>query len=540
MKVRQPSSKSPVGKAARKEKQRKKQKVPSRNKWLVLLGIFLFLLALVPRIYFIFFVSNPDNPGAGWFGDAYHHWQIAYLTREIGLKQGFLRLWDLKGMEYFWGLLHPLFTMLAFWLTGNVSVGVERAMTAVFGSISVVLIFFVVRKYWNTSAAFASSLFAALNPVGVFNDGTGMVEPMGIPFLLLGLLFWPARPILAGISLVVALMARAEYWVFSLGLVFAMVFFSKKVKFDSKVLLIIGFFVPLLLYMKYLLDYTGNAIYPFYWNYAANIAGAWQFKPALTPEDIQAKYIFLSILVVSVIFSLLVIRKRPRGKFLYLLGLGNWMFLGATFGLGEYIKSYVSYVWYVRFMILPYAFLGIVLSIFLFYVIPKIRFIRIIDKLKFNWVIFLTVLALTQSVWILIWNKYSTTEPSWQQAVKISNQIAEHYKGGGLLIMEGNPEITYALVRNNGVEGKDIVGQMFDPYFYFEEEDPYSDWGERRKIVLNWLKEYNVRTIVTYNDRERYAKLAQKEPQFVSLGATLPDTSLVIYQVKDELFQTKI
>src|SRR3990170_2562721 len=70
-----------------------------------IIPLLIFFIALVPRLYFIFFVNNPQNAGLGWYNDSYHHWQIAYLTQEIGLSHGFLRLWDLIGMEYFWGIL---------------------------------------------------------------------------------------------------------------------------------------------------------------------------------------------------------------------------------------------------------------------------------------------------------------------------------------------------------------------------------------------------------------------------------------------------
>ena len=110
--------------------------VPRKSSWPsinFLTAVILFLGAFIARLYFLFFVSDPNNPGAGWFGDAYHHWQIAYLTKTVGLSHGFLRLWDLKGMEFFWGILHPVLTMTAFTLTGSVSIAVERAMTGLFG-----------------------------------------------------------------------------------------------------------------------------------------------------------------------------------------------------------------------------------------------------------------------------------------------------------------------------------------------------------------------------------------------------------------------
>jgi len=252
------------GKTPEHHKVKEEEVVQSSNKWAIVSAVVIFILALIPRLYFIFYVSDPDNPGAGWFGDAYHHWQIAYLTQEVGMSHGFLRLWDLKGMEYFWGLLHPLLTMITFSITGSVTVGIERALTAVFGSISTGILVLLVNRHWNLKAAIAAGLFAALNPVGVFNDGTGMVEPLGIPFLLLGVYFWPSRPLFAGLSLVIALMARGEYWVFSLALVTAMIIFTKKVHIDKRIILLLGFVVLLLIYMKYLITYTGNPIYPFY------------------------------------------------------------------------------------------------------------------------------------------------------------------------------------------------------------------------------------------------------------------------------------
>lgn len=507
------------------------------NKWTIMVLVFFFLLAFIPRMYFIFRVSLPDNPGAGWFGDAYHHWQIAYLSKEIGFSKSFLRLWDLKGMEYFWGLSHPLFTIIAFMLTGSHSVAVERSMTALFGSVSVALIFLAAKRFWNTNVGVAAALLAALNPVGVFNDGTGMVEPLGIPFLLLGVYLWPKKPFWTGLSFFVALMARGEYWVFSIFLVGAMLVLVKKIKTDAKFLLCLGFFIPLLAYMKYLLDYTGNAAYPFYWNYVANIFGTWQLKPELTSSDILAKYQFLAIFIVSSLLSLLVIKKKPKGMFLYLLGLGNWVFLGATFGLGAYIKSYMSYVWYVRFMILPYAFLGIALSIFLFYTIPNIKYLKILDKIKLNWLILLTVLVVSQGTWIFIWKKYATTIPNWNLAVRLAKGIADQYKGGGLLLMDGNPEITYALVQKFGVKGKFIVGEMFDPYYYFTEEDPYSNWGENRLVVLKWIKDNDIRTIATYVQYDRYAKLVAHEPQYFTEAGSVPNSNIVIYKVNDNLFK---
>lgn len=508
---------------------------PSINKWVWMILIGLFVLAIVPRIWFIFKVSNPENPGVAWFGDAYHHWQIAYLSREIGFKEGFLRLWDLKGMEFFWGLLHPLLTILAFTVTGSINIGVERSLTAIMGGISVALIYLVVSKYWNKPAAIGASILAALNPVGVFNDGSGMVEPIGIPFLLLGIYLWPRKPFWAGFALFFALLARAEYWVFSIGIMIIMIIIDK-VGSSKKAALAVGLLVPLFIYMKYLLDYTGNPIYPFYWNYVANIFGAWQFKTEFTAADIAIKHLYQFILLVSAIFSGLVLWKKPKGTLVYLLGLGNWIFLGASFGIGAYIGSYESYVWFVRFMILPYMFIGIMLSVLLFYYLPKIKYIKFFDKIKLNWLVLLAVLILVQPVWIPIMKKYNSTEPIWLHALELSEDMIKHYRGGKIVFFEANPELTYILVTRYGLEGKNIVSEMFDPYFYFE-DDPYNDWGNKRSVVFEWLKKFEIETIFTYSNSLRYARLAEEEPEYISKGELIKGGKYVVYQINREKIQ---
>ena len=61
---------------------------PQPLPWWALAAVW--AVALLPRLYALFFLTNPQNPGDHWHGDVFHHWQIAYLTKEIGL-------WDPSG-----------------------------------------------------------------------------------------------------------------------------------------------------------------------------------------------------------------------------------------------------------------------------------------------------------------------------------------------------------------------------------------------------------------------------------------------------------
>jgi hypothetical protein len=162
------------------------------------LGIFFF--AALPRLFVLFFVTDLDNPGIGWYNDTFHHWQIAYLSKEIGFSKGFLRLWDFKGMEYFWGLLHPLLLAALFTLTGSIDILIPRLTSLIFGSASVVLLYFLLRRYFNLHVALAGVLLAAVIPVAVFADAAGLLQPIAMFLLLLGLLLWPRHAVWAGLS----------------------------------------------------------------------------------------------------------------------------------------------------------------------------------------------------------------------------------------------------------------------------------------------------------------------------------------------------
>ncbi len=129
--------------------------------------------AVVPQLAYLFMFADPENAGDP-FTDAYHHWQIAYLTNQIGLAHG--RLWDMRGWEYFWGPLHPLLMNLLFFATGSIDIVLARLLGLAFGSVAVVLNFLLCHRYWGMQVASAAAAFAALSPVAIFNyvgSGTG-------------------------------------------------------------------------------------------------------------------------------------------------------------------------------------------------------------------------------------------------------------------------------------------------------------------------------------------------------------------------------
>ena len=171
---------------------KKKEKKPLKINWLeVGIAAALFGLAFGVRLCFLL-KNDPQNPGYGWYGDVYHHWQIAYLSKTIGFKTDFLRLWDLKGLEFFWGLLHPLVLIILFGITGSIDIIIPRLLAIFGGSLVIVFWYFLLKKCFGRLAGIMGALWATFMAVAWFSDTLGMQEQLGLPLLLGGILAWPS------------------------------------------------------------------------------------------------------------------------------------------------------------------------------------------------------------------------------------------------------------------------------------------------------------------------------------------------------------
>jgi hypothetical protein len=494
----------------------------------IAIALGIFLLALLPRLYVLFFVTDPQNPGMGWYGDTFHHWQIAYLSKEIGFSQGFLRLWDFKGMEYFWGLLHPLILIFLFNITGSVDILIPRLVSVFGGSVSMVILFFLLRRHFNPQVALAGLLWAMLNPVAIFSDTIGMQEPIGLVLLLMGLLLWPKHPGWTGIVWAMAGLVRAEYWVFGAGLV-AVGVITEKENF-RKLALTLGYAVPILAYMKYMLDYTGNAIYPIYWNFLAGTVGEWIDERPLTAEQAQVQFIARIVFIITVMTVLWLLWKRPRYTLFLLLGLGNILLMSTILGFGAYIRGYVTRVLFDRLMVVPYMYFGIFLALLLFHVVlQRAKNNRL--WLTSGWVAFVLILGASQLIWQPIMRTYDNGREIWSQEITLANDIASKYEGGTILIPEDRPYLTYLLVRDHDLSGRNLQGQMYDPFAYFTVDDPFTVWDESRQVIEHWLVKDDIRLIAFYGGKKNYEEMIHREPWWFQHLATSGRGKIEIYKV---------
>lgn len=491
----------------------------------LLLAGLIFIMALVPRIIYLFFLSDPQIPG--FYTDTYHHWQVAYLSKEIGFSHGFLRLWDFKGMEYFWGLLHPLVLSIIFTLTGSISIVIPRLLSAVGGSVTIALLFLLIKRHFNHQTAWAAAIFAIFFPITLFSNTSGMQEELGMPLILAGLLLWPKRPFLIGLLFGFASMVRAEYWLFAFGLIISA--FITRRNLDKAIVVFFSYAVVILIYMKYLATWTNNYIYPIYWNFLANAKGAWAADIPIIGEKLLAKQISQGIFAFGLIGGLITLVKRPRYALFFLFGFMNIVFIGFMLGFSAYVKGYFGRFWLDRLYNWPYLFTVILVLIFLFYTLPKL--VPVFDKIKLNWTILLLGIILSQYVWypINFYMKVQGIKDINRGEKEVASQIAGAYRGGKILMPEDHAAITYFLAHDFDISGEKMVGQMFDPFFYFKnQKDPFLNWGEDRIIVLNWLKKEDIRLIALTAEKPTYLGLVEREP---SIFKQIPSKYILLYEV---------
>ena len=485
-----------------------------------------FLLAVLPRLFVLFFVTDPQNPGLGWYGDTFHHWQIAILSKDIGFSEGFLRLWDFKGLEFFWGLLHPLVLIGLFNLTGSVSIVIPRLVSAIGASIAMVMFFFLLRRYFNVKVAIAGVLLAIVNPVAIFSDGIGMQEPLGLIFLLGGMLLYPKRIFWTGVFFAVAGLVRSEYWIFGAGLMVVGLIIERG--WDRRIILAGGWLIPSLAYAKYLLDWTGNPIYPVYWNFMGNAAGEWMVEAPLTPDRVIARWTARIAIVIAAAAAVWVLKNRKQYAPFILLGLGNVLFLGYMWGFSSYIHGFIPRFIYDRLMVVPYLYFGFFIAIGLFYILPKYGGGKALQGL--GWVAVVGIATLSQVAWIGLMGYYDGIRPIFEEEKLVSAQIAEKYEGGTIAIPEDRPAMVYALIEYHGIEARNLIGQMYDPFAYMS-GDPFADWGQNRELLADWFATNDIQLLVYDNKKGNYNNLMEREREwFHRLGSGFRD-EIKIYEV---------
>ncbi len=490
-------------------------------------------IATAPRLLYLFVFTDPENPGLGAYNDVWHHWQIAYLTKQVGLTApDGPRLWDLKGLEYFWGILHPLLLAALFTVTGSVDIVLARLLSLVFGVLVVVLLFRICLRLWGLQVALGVALVASLLPTSVMNDASGMTEPIGVGLCLVGIWAWPRRGgFWAGLAFGLASMARAEAWIFSLGMVIAA--FLRRTGWSQRVPLVAGFGAVMLVYMKVLLDRTGDPIYPLWWNFLANAVGHWE-ATAVTASQASVRPVLGAVLLAAIAGLAWSLWKRPPSYMLLTFGFGYWVFVAGTLGFTSYLASWVWWMPITRVFAFPYVFAGVLVVLTLLWWLPR----RLgASGRVLGWTCLVAALVVVQITWIPIAQVFGPTERNWQSSLADSRQLGAWYNqspyaGHAIAVPADRPDITYGLARFGGVEGQHLVSEMYDPFAYLPDGYTYAAHGQTVDVLIEcWVAKADIRMIAVAANDSNYAQLMNAHPDwFTSLGH-MSDTRWSVYGV---------
>lgn len=489
-------------------------------------------VAAIPRLLYLFVFMDPENPGLGAYNDVWHHWQIAYLTKEIGLQApGGPRLWDLKGLDYFWGVLHPLLMVAVFDVTGSIDIVLNRLVSLVFGVAVVVLVFHICRRYWGLQAAIGAALVASLPPTGIMNDASGMLEPLGVALCLFGIWAWQKPSgFWSGLAFGLATMARAEAWIFSLGMIIAACLPQRA---RQRLPLVATFAAVMVIYMKVLLDQTGNAVYPLWWNFFANAAGRWEHT-AISPDQASVRPVLGVLLVVAIVGLGWSLWKRPASYMLLTFGFGYWVFVAGMLGFTSYLASWVWWMPITRVFAFPYVFAGALVAVVLLWWAPRRYGQR---AAPVGWAALVAFILLAQLVWIPIAQVFGPTEANWQATLAASRQLGawynqSPYQGHSIAVPSDRPDVTYGLARYGGVEGKHLISEMYDPFAYLPGGYRYQDHqAVVNQLLACWLDKTDTRLIAIPPGSQNYELMREYNPDwFVQLG-TMRATQWLIYGV---------
>jgi hypothetical protein len=382
---------------------------------------------------------------------------------------------------------------LLFFATGSVDIVLARLLSLAAGTLVVVLIFLLCHRYWGLQVALAASAFAALSPASVFNDDAGMVEPIAICLLLLGIWLSPKRGFWAGVAWGCAAMARVEAWLFAAGLVTAWVIGRRSA--TQRLPLIAGWALVMGFYLKFLFDHTGNPIYPLYQNFQVVALGSTEVNMAPTPEQQLLRFPLALIVLVSAVGLAWALWKRPPPFLLLTYGFGYWVFQAGTLGFTHYLNH--TSEWMERRFEFPLDFAAILVAVLLFKYLPRARVNQSIA-----WAASAAALVGMQLFWAPIQQAYAATEPSYQHEQMVGRLIGQvyshaEYRGGAIAVPADQPTLVYTMVRDGGVPGAQIVGEFYDPFYYLPSGYRYVDHKEIVGPLLQcWLSNANIRLLL--------------------------------------------
>ena len=260
-------------------------------------SLLVFLIAFGSRL-FIWWVIPVD-----WNWDSYHHWQISYYSLKIGFQQ--IRLWDLNGCEYYWGMVPHIIQAVLLGALSTSSILPYRLLNTFLGCINSVLVHENGATYFTRKTGLISGLAFAVFPIAAIFDVLAMQDTVGLTFLLASLYMMERRPFWSGVALALAGQSRTEYLL--VGFLILIVYgFRERLRTES-LPFILGWISITMIFSIHIFTVTGNPIYPLYVN-------LWNIFGGFNTENRGRSFSYL--MYNWVIWKLRVWPTKPTGWFI--------------------------------------------------------------------------------------------------------------------------------------------------------------------------------------------------------------------------------
>jgi hypothetical protein len=194
-------------------------------------------------------------------------------------------------------------------------------------------------------------------------------------------------------------------------------------------------------------------------------------------------------------------------------------------GFTAYLKSWESWFWMERFFVFPYEFGAVLAAVGLFWLLPR-RFGR--RALPAAWALAVVALLALQLEWAPILSMYDATRPTWSAAVVAGRGLGEiharpDFRNANVAVPDGDPDVTYTLARYGGLDGKYLVSELYDPFYYLPAGYSYRDHPEPAGTLMRcWLTKADVKLLVIDSDNENYKGFVRDHPEwFQQVGSGL-------------------
>jgi hypothetical protein len=241
----------------------------------------------------------------------------------------------------------------------------------------------------------------------------------------------------------------------------------------------------------------------------------------------------VGLLVTGAAVGLATVRKKGKAWPVMLFGAAELLILGMM-AFTSYSWNYtLERFWVSRLWSWPDTFLALLIVVGWFgWAVKRGNLGKVRDLF---WPMLAGGLAVIWLVaWPVIWRGYKgeplpgTQTYEWELVERRAQSIGINYGGGKFLVPSSRPDVIYLLVRDWGVEGKNLVSQQFDVMAYME-EDPLANWGKDGPQVMEWLKEEEIKYVLA-DEESKYRQVAELEPEHLIPHPT--GEGYIVYEVR--------